>query len=265
MIALNAKSRFDILQAVKSGAGFCLLHWRYLFATGTIAIAADIVTTLALQMIPHEFTMLEAFLCNLPATAISAWLMAITTRLAILNEKITDGGKNLIAAAERQEDLHLCILIWLVFNMGFIFVISGLDWAGRMVETANTAGTEPPPAAAVIGMLLIGAAFWAARFSVAHLLAAVGYPIKKFIFMVNGPGFSFRLIAMALVIFIPCFSIFRVVLGALAPALDGSANIGGLTFFAITVVTGLFNFFITILTTASAAFALKEMLGREGA
>ena len=108
-------------------------------------------------------------------------------------------------------------------------------------------------------MVTIGALFWGVRFSVAHILAAVGYPLRDFLTRVDGLGISLRLVALEVLCVLPAAVLNLIVLapflpgGEVSPARDAVAMVLGSP--AIFASTAILN--------AAAVLALKEILGRK--
>ena len=113
---------------------------------------------------------------------------------------------------------------------------------------------------ATISMLLFGAAFWCVRYGLAHILAAVNYPISKYIRRVAGLSISFRIAGMGLLAAFPVIACFYFFTTLIVPADVKDMYDPRLT--PIVVLTAPVQMIITAIMTAAGAFALREIMER---
>ena len=99
---------------------------------------------------------------------------------------------------------------------------------------------------------------WGIRFAVAHSLAAVDYPIKTYIYAVNGLGISLRLAGLGIVGALPVLIAFYGLIKLVAP--DVKEQDPALAFL-IALATPM-SYVMTAILTPAGCYALKEILAR---
>jgi hypothetical protein len=249
------KGYFHITQAVLNAYHFVWHEWRHLAGLAVIPLLASFVTEIATEVLRPDASPFEDFLWMIPATALSAWFMFAIIRYQLLGEKVTQLMQqgDLLYLKERHRLMQACAIVWILFNMAILSIGIFFSHISRTEDAHEHSGM-------VIGaMLLIGATFWGVRFSVAHLLVAIGYPVKKFIFQVDGAGISFRLIGMGLMASFPVLMVLQALLGLFLP--PDLQNISGLQYAIVVVIGTTLSFVMTAILTSAAGFALREMLG----
>lgn len=253
---MNA-SYFSITRAVRNAYIFVGLEWRYLARIAVLPMGLNLLTELAILILiqqPSNFeepSLLSAALLNIPAIAFSAWFMFAEARLILLGERTDNLPADPAYREERQRDLSISVLIFILFYLGLMaflnywFLIHDLDPLGQNLTYTT------------IGLLLFCAGVWAVRFGVAHILSAVGYPVRRYIYRVNGLGISFRLLGMALLCMLPILLAMMFVMMIVMP--DMKSLQPSVT---TVILDAPMSFAIWSVMTAAACFALKEILGR---
>lgn len=249
------KGYFHITQAVLNAYHFVWREWRHLAGLAVIPLLASFVTEIATEALRPDASPFEDFLWMIPATALSAWFMFAIIRYQLFGERVTQlmeqGDADYLK--ERHRLMQASAIVWILFNMAILSIGMFLSYISKTENAAEHSGLV------LASMFLIGASFWGVRFSLAHLLVAIGYPVKQFIFQVDGVGISFRLIGMGLMAAFPILMILQGILGLFFPA--DLQNISGLSFSIIIVIGTILSFVMTALLTSAAGFALQEMLG----
>lgn len=249
------KGYFHITQAVLNAYHFVWREWRHLAGLGLIPLLATFITEVGTQALRPEASPFEDFLWAIPATALSAWFMFAIIRFQLLGERVTDLATRATPEflKERHRLMQACAIVWILFNMVLLSIAMFLTRIVQAEKAAEHSGM------ALGAMLLIGATFWGVRFSVAHLLVAIGYPVKKFIFQVDGVGISFRLAGMGLMAAFPVLLVMQALLSLFVPA--GFQDISGINFVVIVAISATLSFVMSAILTSAAGFALREMLG----
>ncbi|HYD18302.1 MAG TPA: hypothetical protein VEF76_07480 [Patescibacteria group bacterium] len=243
-------SQFSIISAVRNAYVFVGREWRYLVKISLLPMGFNLLTEFVIFFMIKEPTMFEAVVWNIPATALTGWFMFAEARLILLGERTDDLPQDPALRAERQRDLSASILMFLLFYMGFMIFLAYQVFTQQMNPTGQNLTYT------TIGMLLFGAGIWAARFGVAHILAAVGYPVRRYIYRVNGLGISFRLIGMALLAMLPILAATLFVVTLAMPDLTFKPTPASI------ILDAPMSFAIWAVLTAASCFALKEILGR---
>jgi hypothetical protein len=246
------KNSFNIFRATASAYRFVGQEWRYLLGIGLLPATATFATALFLQMQEGNQSLLVSFLWNIPATIFSAWFMFQETRLIIFGERIDKLPKDKAFQKKRHDALQASALVWLLFNMAVISITSFVV----MTMQANTIGKTTPMT--VVSMFLMAGMIWAIRFGVAHIVVAVGYPLKKFILDVNGVIFSFCLIGMSMIASLPVV----IVLGMVTEVLIDPATPENSHFTVFIAISAVLSTVITAVVNAGAVFGLKDLLGK---
>lgn len=254
------KSRFQIFKAVISAYSYVWREGRYLAGLGLLPASLSFLTAVFTQSMRPDASLIEDFMWTLPATALFGWLMFQQTRLMLFGERIDSLPKDAVFVFERQQAMRASIIIWLLFNMASMGVALYLFWASTPAVSASN------PTYSVIGMVLVGGLFWGVRFSVAHILTAAGYPLRTFVYRVNGIMISLRLIGLGFLTVLPIAFVLRGIFGLLSPMLGDLAAGGTITggrFMLIALISAFASLAMTLVLNAAAIFALKEMLGRD--
>lgn len=246
-------TRFDILDAATFGFRSAFAERRYLSLVALVPICiTSAVELLKVFGLDNNGFMTE-LVCLIPISLAAAWFMFVQTRLLVFGERPPE---HLIGtAAERRRQFEASALLWLLmqmFALGFLAFM--LHWNQQIKADTLSAPVN------IIGYLLIGATFWAARFFVAHILAATGYPLRDYIFRVNGVMVSLRLIALLFIVMLPVALVASPIEQSLAQALRAQdahpLNIAGLI-----IVRTILNFVLLAVFNAACVQALRQMLG----
>ncbi len=251
-----SSSRFTISTSAVNAYRFVWREKRYLLKAAVVPVGVNLLTTLFLSGRPDDISVIENFLWTLPYTALSAWFMFLETRLILFGERLETLPTDVGYLAERQQRLRASALIWMLFNMGVIVIASYLAWSSDI----SMAGQDKNALVTTGAMLLIGGGFWALRLSPAHILAAAGYPIKKFIRETQGMGISFRLIGLGFVAALPIMTVVHFLLKGM---ISSPADLTRETIMNISLIMAPISILLSAILNAAGVFALKEMLGRK--
>lgn len=246
-------SRFNISAAVRNAYVFAGRERGYLARISLLPFGVALVTN---YLVVTEYAGLSPFilfLIHMPSTVLYGWFMFLEARLLLLGER-ADALSPDAAATGRRRAMQASVLVWLLFNMWTTSFMAYHSWAAANNRSADNSVVM------FFLLFLFGGFIWSIRFSLAHLLAAVDYPIRQYVYQVNGIGISFRLLALYFICSMPVFVAFLLVMAVAFPQ-PGAPITGGIVALRIVCET-LFVFLVMILTTAAGCFALKEILGR---
>jgi hypothetical protein len=251
------KDTFQIIAAAKAAYRFAGREWRYLAALGLLPAAANFGIAAVLRMQENNPGMIESFLWDIPATVLSGWFMFQIARLLVFGERIDKLPKDPAFTAERHRMLQASVLMWVLFDLVLKVSMSGVYQLTQSTPAGETS------LQGILGMILFGAVIWGLRFSVAHLLAAVGYPIRDFARNVTSAFFPLRLLGLAAAVGLPVMLAMGFVLYPMAPNVEGQ-KIASESMLVILFVASAGSVILTALLSSAAVFALKEMLGKGG-
>ena len=243
-------NRFDILGCAVHGIRSVFAEWRYLSSVALMPVALTALIEIVKLYGVEKQSIVTELITLLPAGAMAAWFMFLQTRLLVFGER--KGKPSVHSGEERRRAFEASMLLWLLVNMaGLAFIAFLLYWAKTQQAGSN-------PAVTAVGYLLIGAVFWGLRFSIVHILGAVGYSIRDYIYRVNGAMVSLRLLAMMLIVLLPVSLVASPVEAALFEAIKEEAaplHVSGLLLMVVVLKFVFLSFF-----NAAGVFALREML-----
>jgi len=260
-------SQFSITGVTGRGFRFVKDETPYLSRLAAWPVGVNFLTQMLMSFISGPApTQFDIFILTLPCAVVNGRFMFQIARLIIFGEREGQLPADPVYRFERRRLLQASVLCWLVVNAGFTVIVGYQEWLAQqdvMLRGGALSGGGPFGGQGAlynaIGLLLIGAGIWAVRFWVVHILAAVDFPIRKYIFEVNGIGISLRLIGLGLLIGAPTFFLYLLI-GQLAGAGPSPNPIAvGIVVF----ISAMISAYITALLTAASTFALKDMLGRK--
>ncbi|MDF3023277.1 MAG: hypothetical protein K0R10_638 [Alphaproteobacteria bacterium] len=247
-------SQFSITNAVRNAYIFVGRERVYLARLALLPVGVDALTKALVFTNGRDMTIFESFSWSLPSAIMTGWFMFHLSRLLMMGERANNLPSDTAYLAARQQGMNACILIWLLFSMGWVALQGFQGWAMNPEQGVVNIGM------ATISMLFFGAAFWCVRYGLAHILAAVNYPISKYIRRVAGLSISFRIAGMGLLAALPVIACFYFVTTLILPPDVKDMYDPRLT--PIVVLSAPVQMIITAIMTAAGAFALKEIMER---
>ncbi len=245
-------SQFSITNAIRNAYAFLGRHGGEVLRLSILPVGIGVATQVFIFYQRPTGSAFEGYLISIPATVLHGWFMFTIVRLLLLGEHVNALPQDREYLLDRRNALRASVLVWLLFNAGCTAVLGFQEWA---MQTASTAQST---LANAISLLLIVLGIWGIRFAVAHILAAVDYSIKTYIFVVNGVSISLRLAGLGIMTALPVLIAFYCIIKVVAPDMkDGDPGLALL----ISLLAPL-SFIITAILTPAACFALKEILGR---
>jgi hypothetical protein len=247
---------FDIISAVSHAVRFVVAERRYMFAAAVFPFAATLAAGLlnVFFVKGYDDILLFAVMLMLGEAAMDGWFMFLQTRLILLGERLEQPNPDPAAQRLRHNDMRAAVLTWMLFKLWLAVVMMYLIWVLSMKEQGQ-GGMEFYTMGA---LFLIGAWLWSLRLGVAHILVGVGYPVKQYLFRVNGLMGSLRLLGLAIVVSFP----FQLMSLPLKEHLLMTKDGGTLeTVFAMAALAAI-NTGLLVFLNAAGVFAMKDMLGR---
>lgn len=246
-------TRFSIMAAVRNGYIFVAREWRYLVRLAILPAGLLLITNLTVFYNQKYLTEFLYYAVSLPYLMAFGWYIFMLSRLLLMGERAPFAASTPEQMRERHHWLKVSVIVWLLYSAWWAGFKGYCTWYTLNPQLQQNGG------ATMFLLLLIGASFWAIRFSVAPILAAVGYPLKKFVFLVNGIGISLRLIGLAIVCLSPMFFVEVGLLTLMSPEPVTLATKPTLA--AVAMAALLMPIEISLLV-ATGCYAMKEMLGR---
>ena len=248
--------RFDIIGAAAFGFQSVFAERRYLSAIAVVPVC--IVTAIELAKIfgLDKQSLITELVSMIPISMAGAWFMFLQTRLLVFGERTPETYT--APPHERRRAYEASALLWTLMQISALALVGYLLFWQQQIS-AETASAPIN----VIGYLLIGASFWALRFSVAHILGAIGYSIRDYIFRVNGAMVSLRLLGLMLIVMFPialfAMPVEEALIAAVKTKSPSPVSIAGLSLLRV-----IFNFILLAVFNAAGVYALRQMLGKGG-
>lgn len=247
-------SQFSITGAVRNAYAFVGREWRYLLKLGLLPMGVGLVTKGVLFALQSDLTATAVSLWNLPAAAMTGWFIFYEARLLLLGERGDGLPQNPAFLAQRKRCMSLCVITFLLFYMAAKGIMDFHVWSvGQTVSGENTF-------LFAAGALLFGVGIWGLRFMLAPILAAVDYPVRRYMKIVNGAGISFRVLGLMALGSLPVLAVFFTLAALFLPPIVPSQQLDvPLPLVLLDVPMVLL---IWAVLAAAGCYALKEILGR---
>ena len=242
--------RFDILGCALQGIRSVFAEWRYLSSIALVPVGLTALITLFKAYGIENKTLTTNVLATLPTSALAAWFMFLQTRLLVFGER---GGQNsAVSGDERRRAFEASMILWLLTSLASLGFTTFVAYWGEQMQQGGSTGLT------AVGYLMLGAAFWALRFSLVHILGAIGYSIRSYIYRVNGVMVSLRIFAMMMIVFFPVSFVSGPVAQALLDAAQREAPM--MQIFGLQLILCALTFIFLAFFNAAGVFALREML-----
>lgn len=254
----GTSTSFNILDTVRNGYLFTFRGWSYFGRIMILPLIAQAVCTyITYKTDPALENYLRSFLINLPALAFTAWYLFAGVRYVLLGEKINDLPKSPDALHARNQAMRASVILVLLFNMAATVIMLVL----LMLHKKNTG---EPPQFSLAAVFLMVFMIWAVRYGVLYIPAAVGFPIRRFLDLAGGFGFSFRLIGLLMMAALPLILIFEIV----TRLLFGDVSMEDRTSIILMLAGSIFYLAMLTIINTCCALGLQKMMnaspGRAG-
>jgi hypothetical protein len=246
--------RFDILGCALAGYRSVFAERRYLMSAAMVPVGLTAFVEILKIYGIQKPGILSEMLTMLPVGIAAAWFMFLQTRLMVFGERT--GGIAPESIMPRRRAFEVSALLWLLLQMAGLGLLAFLMYWSREMQSGS-----PATFVNVSGYLLIGASFWGLRLLVVHILGAIGYSIRDYVFKVNGVMVSVRMFALLMVVLLPVALFAGPVEEALIGALKAEST-PPLQIAGLTVLRVVLNYMLLAFFNAAAVFALRQMLGQ---
>ena len=252
------KQRFDIIGCALLGMRSVFAERRYLLAAALMPVGVTALIELLKIYGIQDPSILSETLTMLPTGAAAAWFMFLQTRLLVFGERAEAVPPENILP--RRRAFETSALLWLLLQMALLGMVAFMMYWARATQSGDVGSLVN-----VAGYLLLGASFWALRLGVVHILGAIGYSIREYIFQVNGIMVSVRLLGLMMCISFPLALLASPLSAALFGALQDIASVSPLQMAGLVSLNIILKYLLFALLNAAAVFALRQMLGQNGA
>lgn len=248
--------RFKIMDAVIQAYGFVGREAGYLAKILFLPLAAQMVTTIYIQMARPEAGTIEIFLWKFPALVLLGWYMFLEARLILFGERLDRMTREQIWSSERKRAMRAAVIVALLFNMALTALQAFMEFTLKN----NPGGSKGLWSLGF--MLAVGAYFWGLRFGVMHIVVTLGQSIRQFIFIVNGIEFSLRLAGMFMLCILPVTFAGGFILSVLIDNFPFIKEPTVAQIYTILIADAIMSAIVVTLANAAAAFAVREILLR---
>lgn len=258
---------FDLIDSASFGYKTVWQERRYLLKLAFVPVFIKLACTVVVFVFGYQDNFLRQALITLPASFAEGWLLAQFLRTLLLLERWP------IMLPEDVSERHMAAL--LVRARGIMsstimfaiitFAAYGLKEIYAMFYDMAGAGEEksadaPPgnPMLFIPAMLLIFLSIWAFRYLWLYIPVVVLMPMGEFLKKLGGFMASIKMMGVFLVSMVPCF-ILAMVLSTFLTSLVGGpeSDIGR---FVMVMVSVVIETLISVITTASMVYALRDIL-----
>ncbi len=258
-------SQFNITNAVRNAYIFVGSEWRYLARIALLPVGVDALTTVLLLMNGRDMSTFETFSWGLPSSMLTGWYMFHLSRLLMMGERVNKLPADPDYLASRRRGMNASIIVWLLFCMGLVALLGFQSMLMQsFFQDARGVAVSPPAVplwAATLSLLIFGGTFWCIRYGVAHILAAVDYPVTRYIRRVAGLGISFRLAGMAFLAVLPVIAVFKIISVLVVP--DNITDIYDPRMLPLALLSAPVQMLMMSLLAAAGGFALKDIMERK--
>jgi hypothetical protein len=246
--------RFDILGCALAGYRSVFAERRYLMSAALMPVGLTAFIEILKIYGIQKSSIMSEMLTLLPVGIAAAWFMFLQTRLMVFGERAENIPPENVMP--RRRAFEASALLWLLLQMAGLGML-----AYMMYWSAEMQSGSPAPYVNILGYLMIGASFWGLRLLVVHILGAIGYSIRDYIFRVNGVMVSVRMFALLMIVLLPIAIAAGPVEETLITAIK-SGRAPPLQIAGLTVLRVILNFMLLAFFNAAAVFALRQMLGQ---
>lgn len=246
--------RFDILGCALAGYRSVFAERRYLMSAALMPVGLTVFIEILKIYGIQKPSILSEMLTMLPVGIAAAWFMFLQTRLLVFGERPENVPPEHMMP--RRRAFEASALLWLLLQMAGLGMLAFMMYWSREMQSGS-----PAPYVNVLGYLMIGASFWGLRLLVVHILGAISYSLRDYIFRVNGVMVSVRMFALLMIVLLPVAIAAGPVEEALITAMKAESA-PPLQIAGLTVLRVILNFMLLAFFNAAAVFALRQMLGQ---
>lgn len=257
---MTTSPNFDLIDCVGSAYKRTWLERRYLLPLITVPILIKILFYyLATQHVESD-DILRLGLFMLPAYFVEGWMLAHWARTILTNHRwpfVPSGDleKDSITLKSRASGVLGGMVSFVLIN----FLIAGYFAFFFSYMPPDMDPNNADPKLGILAIIMLVSIFFFFRFVWSYIPLAVNFPIKKYMALTSSKGFTFNLIGLWLVCFVPPVITMQF-LGSLISGMNGEADLTASQEMILIFIRVIFDTLKNILVTAGIAYALKNML-----
>ncbi|PZP57408.1 MAG: hypothetical protein DI586_00520 [Micavibrio aeruginosavorus] len=259
---------FDLIDSASFGYKTVWQERKYLLKLAFVPVFIKLACTVIIFAFDFQNNFLRQALITLPASFAEGWLLAQFLRTLILLERWP------IMLPEDVSDRHMSALLLRargIMSSTIMFVLITLaayglkeiyamfyDMAGAGEATKNAEAPPGNPLLFIPAMILIFLSIYAFRYLWLYIPVVVLMPMGEFLRKLGGFMASIKMMGVFLVAMVPCFVLAMVVSTLLTSLVGGpDSDIGR---FVMVMVSVVIETLISLITTASIVYALRDIL-----
>lgn len=253
-VAVQDKSRFGVFLAARQGYTHVAEAWRYYLRISLAALALHVATIYGIDTFLPESGLVTRFLWGLPAEAALSLVLFLQARLILCGEVFGTEEWRASASEARNDMMETTIIVQVLVKMFYALLFTAL------VGLAESGLLEKSSAAKIGAALIIGCAFWGLRFTMMHVLAAVGQSMKAFFWRVHGLGVSARVFGLIFCCTLPFVFLREIMIHGVVA--DVTQVTDAMRSFVL-IVSGVLSYIVNLVLGAALVYALKDMMGKD--
>lgn len=264
---------FDLIDSVSFGYKTVWQERQYLMKLAAVPILIKLACTVIVFAFGYQDNYLRQALITLPASFAEGWVLAQFLRTLLLLERwpimlgdtISDSQMSALLLRARgimSSTIMFVLITFCAYGVKEVYALF-YEMAGGPVTPGGetTAPADRPqgnPLLFIPAVILIYLSIWVFRYLWLYIPVVVLMPVGDFLKKIGGFMASLRMMGVFLISMVPCFVI-ALVLTNLVTALVGGpdSDIGR---FIMVIVSVMVELLISVLTTASMAYALRHVV-----
>jgi hypothetical protein len=252
---------FNIVQSARSAYSFIYAEHKYILRLALFPTLIKLVCYVAGLTLGYDDNMLRMALILLPASLVEGWMLSHVIRLIVLNQRwpfqpTGDTEADLKTLEPRMRGVMSGLITYALINMLIAGVMAVL--MGMVPDTLDpAAGAAVSPQQAMLMMLIMAGCVWGFPLLWLYIPMATGMDPKSWAKSVVGLKFSFPMIAIWMLCYLPVAAITLFGVSAiLSPFGQGEIPTGAR--FAVIIIGVILDTAKALLGTAGMTYALTE-------
>lgn len=251
----------NFIEAVNKGYLFAWNERRDLARYALWPVVLKISLFMIIVSLGYEKNILRQGLILLPSFFFEGWLVALSVRFALFNERVPEplNGRDLSPAAlERRRMLLGAIIIYMLTRL-----VSSLAGGLTMgMETMQPVSPQAPTAGMFFAMMLVlGALIWAFRLMWLYIPVLLGCPVSFYLKRLEGMGTSFYMLGIWFVSMLPLILVTILIARGLLAVFPGDPAASSIMYaYALAVVQSVAETVIAIVSSVAMAYGVQSVL-----